>query len=236
MHLPRSFGLRKTSLIDYPGKVASVIFFPDCNMRCPYCHNAGLIQGDEKDLLSRDEVNKFVQNRAPLLGGVVLSGGEPLLYRGLGEFIEHLRSLSVKEIKLDTNGSLPERLSDLISSESCPDFIAMDIKTSLSGYSALGISRSLSEDIQASINLIRESGIPYQFRTTVHPEFVNLSKVNEIADMIRGCRDYVLNSFQPGNCLDDSYNQHGPTDTSTLKALQKAFLDEDIPCDIPLVE
>jgi len=235
MLLPPSFGLQKTSLMDYPGKVATVIFFPECNMRCSYCHNSGLILGDHKGLLNRDEVDNFIMTRAPLLGGVVLSGGEPLLYTGLEDFILSLKKKSVKSIKLDTNGSLSNRLKKILASDARPDYIAMDIKTTFASYSKLGNAKDLASEIKNSIDIIKNSGIPYQFRTTVHPHFIDLTMVEEMADMIRGCDEYVLNGFRPGQCLDPEFNKHSPTEHSTLVILQKAFLELGIPCIVPSI-
>jgi len=236
MSLPRTFGLQKTSLADYPGKVASVIFFPECNLRCPYCHNAELILGKDEGLIDRDDVILFLKNRAPLLGGVVLSGGEPLFYEGLKGFISQLKKIPVKAVKLDTNGSYPDRLRSLIDSEGCPDFIAMDIKTAPSLYSRIPGPEDLKEKILKSVEILKNSGLPFQFRSTVHPDFIDLTMVEEISELIRGCSSYVLNEFRPGNCLSPDYNSHSTTDTAAIAQLQNAFVRQGIPCLSPSVE
>ncbi len=234
MRLPPSVGLLKTSLLDYPERVASVIFFPGCNMRCPYCHNSGLVLGDNEGLIDRDEVIQFLKHRAPLLGGVVISGGEPLLFEGLGEFIRTIRDETGLKIKLDSNGLMTDRLKMLLETEA-PDFIAMDIKTSVSNLSVLGISSNASTSLKKSARMIIDSAIPAQFRTTVHPLLVKREWVSEIAGFIRGCSDYVLNPFKPGNCLDPAYNEHEPASRLYMEEIRDLFLAEGIPCRIPSI-
>jgi pyruvate formate lyase activating enzyme len=234
MRLPPSVGLQKTSLLDYPERVASVIFFPGCNMRCPYCHNSGLVLGDREGLIDRDEVIHFLKNRAPLLGGVVISGGEPLLFEGLIDFIRIIREQTGLRVKLDTNGLLADRLSSLLEAEP-PDFIAMDIKTSFSNLSQLGIPASASTALKKSVHMIIDSGIPAQFRTTVHPELIRKEWIPELAQTIRGCRDYVLNPFKPGSCLDPAYNEHEPAGRLYLEEIRDLFLSEGVPCRIPSI-
>ncbi|MDA3956512.1 anaerobic ribonucleoside-triphosphate reductase activating protein [Oceanispirochaeta sp.] len=236
MHLPSSVGLQKTSLADYPGKVASVLFFPGCNLRCSYCHNPDLVLGRTEGFVRRDEVINFLKNRASLLGGVVISGGEPLLYKDLKLFMKEIQTSCHLPVKIDTNGLLSDRLQDLIQSDSPPDFIAMDIKTSLSSYDRFAVFQKDQSNIQDSIKMIIQSGIPSQFRTTVHPDFIDVSMIDEISGMIRGCTSYVLNSFQPGNCLDTAYNAHNPTDTMLLRELYKGFLEQGIPCSCVSLE
>ena len=235
MHLPHYVGLQKTSLIDFPEKVASVLFFPGCNMRCSYCHNPDLVLGRTEGLVKRSEVVQFLKYRAPLLGGVVISGGEPLLYRDLISFIRQIREIGPFLIKIDTNGLLTDRLRDLLHSENPPDFIAMDIKTALSSYDRFCIEEKDLGNIKNSIDLIIQSGIPSQFRTTVHPDFMDLSMIDEIAGMIRGCHSYVLNGFQPGNCLDPSFNGQDSTPASILEDLQSGFIKQGIPCSVNVI-
>lgn len=236
MLLPPSVGLQKTSLLDFPEKVASVIFFPGCNMRCPYCHNPDLVLGRTEGLIQRDEVIDFLKNRAPLLGGVVISGGEPLLYKDLKLFMNQIQSSCLLPVKIDTNGLLSDSLRDLIQSEIPPDFIAMDIKSSLSSYDRFSVYPPDLSKIQDSIEMIIQSGIPSQFRTTVHPDFIDISMIDEIAAMIRGCTSFVLNGFQPGNCLDAALNSHNPADSVLLRELLKGFQEQGIPCSCASLE
>ena len=234
MHLPPSVGLQKTSLLDYPERVASVVFFPGCNMRCPYCHNSGLVLGDQEGLIPGDEVIQFLKNRAPLMGGVVISGGEPLLFDGLADFIREIRQETGLKVKLDSNGLLFDRLENLLNTEA-PDFIAMDIKTVISNFPVLGISTGAGTAIKKSAQLIIDSDIPSQFRTTVHKDMIKPEWVPEMAEYIRGCSDYVLNPFKPGNCLDTAYNEQEPVTRPFMEEIRNLFLEENIPCRIPSI-
>jgi len=235
MHLPPFLGLQKTSLIDYPGKVASVLFFPGCNLRCPYCHNAPLALGSTEGLIARDEVIDFLKHRAPLMGGVVITGGEPLLYSGLGDFIRKIRTETGLSVKLDTNGILDDKLETLLSKEA-PDFVAMDIKADSGRAPLLGISEKQYASIKRSASLILSSGVEHQFRSTVHCRFINESAVEGIAEVISGCGDYVLNAFKPGRCLDPEYDNEDETNDETLRSLQKLFIGRGLPCRVPSIQ
>ena len=126
--------LRKTSFVDYPGRISSVLFFSGCNLRCPWCHNRELITGGAKDLIEAEEGLAHIKKRRSVLGGVVLSGGEPCLWEDLPELVTEIKSLSLP-VKLDTNGMFPEMLEKLISNEKTrPDYIALDLKIAPERY------------------------------------------------------------------------------------------------------
>ncbi len=229
--LPPFTGLQKLSLTDYPGLVAAVLFFPGCNMRCPYCHNRELALGQSKGLESFKEALKFIANRAPLLGGVVISGGEPLLYKSIPRLVSHIRKTTGLKIKIDTNGMFPGPLQRLLELAP-PDYIAMDIKTTQEKLPLLGVASRGMEVLKRSIRLILDSGIPSQFRSTVHPDLINTEDIKELAGLIRGTRDYVLNGFKKGNCLDPDWNNYSDVSLNYLKTLQEGFKKEGIPCRI----
>ncbi len=201
-------------------------------MRCPYCHNRELALGQTKDLESMDYALNFVKNRAPLLGGVVISGGEPLLYKGIPQLVLYIREVMGLKVKVDTNGMFPGPLERLLK-EAPPDFIAMDIKTSKEKLPLLGLSTQASESIKKSVKLIQESGLPYQFRTTVHPDMISLKDIDELAQLMKGTENYVLNRFRSGRCLDTEWNSYEDTPLSYLRELKKAFRERGIPCRIP---
>ncbi|MDC7232334.1 MAG: anaerobic ribonucleoside-triphosphate reductase activating protein [Spirochaetales bacterium] len=235
MDLPHSIGLQRTSLVDYPGKVASVIFLPGCNLRCSYCHNSDLAQGRTEGLLKLNEVIEYVKNRAPLMGGVVISGGEPLLYPGLPELVRifHESGLSVK---LDTNGTLPDRLAALLNSPHKPDFIAMDFKTSASNYTSLAYYGDGEETLSASVEMIQKSGIPHHFRATAHRDFVNTDMVDRMSEMLKGDSEFILNPFLPGNCLNPEFNNHKESSQKELLTLRDAFRSRGINCIVHSIE
>ncbi|MDC7227312.1 MAG: anaerobic ribonucleoside-triphosphate reductase activating protein [Spirochaetales bacterium] len=222
------YGLNKTTLIDYPGKVAATVFTRGCNLRCPYCHNPDFVTGAEiPDLYNWKQITDYLQKRAHLLGGVCITGGEPLLHDDLPQNIADIHSIGL-EVKVDTNGTLPDKLRGLKA-----DYIAMDIKTSLNQYRRLGFSGNASElagRIQESINLIKESGIAHHFRTTVVPGFVSEDVIKDIIKLIEGETDYVLQGFRPGNTLDPAYSEVLAPEPAYLDNLQAMFESANINC------
>lgn len=159
-------GLQKVSLIDYPGEVSSVIFTRGCNMRCIYCHNAHLVLPEHYAApMDKEDILSFLYSRKHKIKAVVISGGEPTLHRDLPEFIESIKQLGYK-IKLDTNGTNPDMLKNLLD-KNMLDFVAMDIKAPLEKYPSIcGIEVDLRAVVK-SIEIIKESGIKYEFRTTI---------------------------------------------------------------------
>lgn len=224
------FGLHKTTLLDYPGRVAAVVFLPGCNLRCPYCHNPELVSGSmEYGSYSREEISAFLIKRAPVLGGVVISGGEPLLHRDLvTELIEEIHSYDLA-VKIDTNGLCPDALTGIEA-----DFIAMDIKTAPSRYPELGWGGDdAAERLQASARYIIEKSPSHQFRTTLCPEFVTKRDVDEMAPIIRGCREHRLTPFRPGKTLSPLWENKPSPSADYCQMIEKAFLERSIPsyCD-----
>lgn len=224
------YGLNKTTLIDFPGKVAATVFTRGCNMRCPYCHNPDFIEtADLPDLFSWTEIMDHLKKRAMLLGGVCITGGEPLLHSDLPERIADIHSLGL-EVKIDTNGALPEKLRRIKA-----DYIAMDIKTSLEKYTGLGYTGEDSElagRIRESIRVIRESGIPHHFRTTVVPGFVDEEVIAEIIRLIGDEKIYVLQGFRPGITYDPAYSELPAPTPDFLESLQGMFEEKMIKCDL----
>ena len=163
-------GIIKTTLIDYSGHIATSIFTQGCNFKCPYCHNPDLIFKDSasKEYMALDYFWDFLENRRNFLDGVVITGGEPTLQPDLIEFIEEIKKRNFK-VKLDTNGSQPEKISFLINN-GLIDYIAMDIKSSIEKYSCYSDESSIGDKVIQSVNLIKQSQIDYEFRTTVVPE------------------------------------------------------------------
>ncbi|MDR2028147.1 MAG: anaerobic ribonucleoside-triphosphate reductase activating protein [Treponema sp.] len=201
---------RKTSLVDYPGKMASVLFFPGCNLRCPWCHNRDLVSG-RGDLVSLESALAHIEKRRSLLGAVVLSGGEPTLYGDLPALIRRIKALALR-VKLDTNGMAPPALERLfLREETRPDYIALDLKLAPSRYTALlpdqsrGI-RGPGEALERSAALIRASGIPHEFRTLVLPRpHITEADIEALAPLADEAPWY-FRFFEPGNCLDPAWD------------------------------
>lgn len=196
-------GLVKQSLIDYPGRVAAVVFLSGCNLTCPYCHNPDLAGGKQDPELDTDRILPFLKKRRDFLDGVVISGGEPTLQDNLFEFCVRLADLGYP-IKLDTNGTRPDVLSRLIR-EKLLDYVAMDIKTLPDRYGLLSRQPVAPESLLESIHLIKVSGLNYEFRTTCLRPFVSEEIFTGIGRLIEGARHYVLQRFRPGTVLDPKF-------------------------------
>lgn len=194
-------GLQKHSLIDYPGKVACVLFLSGCNFRCPYCHNPQLVgpPGTQKTAMGFEEVMRFLEQRRGLIEGVVVSGGEPTLQRGLPEACRRLKAMGYA-LKLDTNGSRPQMMRRLLA-EGLLDYVAMDIKAEPDRYAGCISRRCDAGAVADGIRRVMESGIDYEFRTTCVRPLVTPQAVEHIARLIRGARLYALQTFKSGRML-----------------------------------
>ncbi len=220
-------GLVKTSLIDYPGKIAAVIFTQGCNFQCGFCHNPDLIE-IKKGQIKEQTVYQYLSKRVGKLDGVVITGGEPIIQDGLELFIEKVKKMGFK-VKLDTNGSNPVRLQLLLDKKMI-DYIAMDIKGPLEEYPA--ISKYLNKKvIQESVRIIKSSGLDYEFRTTVLPSYHELSDFDEIGKMIAGSQRYAIQGFRPEITLDKSLKTR-PSFTkeelSSIKEIMQKYVKEVI--------
>ncbi len=182
-------GMQKNSFVDYPGKISAVLFTPGCNMDCFYCHNRILLDGSYENLISSKDVLTFLESRKGFLDGVVVSGGEPTLQKGLLPFLRLIKSLGYP-IKLDTNGTNPDVIKECLD-EGLLDYIAMDFKAPLNKYKDICGTEVDLDNIMRSVDLIINSGISYEFRTTL-AQGLDLDDIVEIAKQIRGAKLYVL--------------------------------------------
>lgn len=188
-------GLQKLTLLDYPGKTACTIFLGGCNFRCPYCHNADLVlRPDQGEQISEDTLFAFLKKRQGLLDGVCITGGEPLLRRDLAPFLSSIRSLGFS-IKLDTNGSFPSRLKELVHL-GLVDYVAMDIKNSPENYKhTIGCPEVNLRFVEESVRFLLSDAVDYEFRTTMVKEFHQESDFLSIGEWIRGAKGYFLQGF-----------------------------------------
>ena len=183
-------------MVDFPGKLAATVFTGGCNLRCPFCHNALLVNRLEKnpETHSVEEVLDFLKKRRGFLDGVVLSGGEPLLQSGAADFLAAVKALGFA-VKLDTNGCYPEKLKEILE-RGLVDYVAMDIKNSRSKYAeTVGIPGFDLAPIEASIRLLQKSGVDFEFRTTVVKEFHTAQEIGEIGQWLEGSPRYFLQQF-----------------------------------------
>jgi len=197
-------GFQKFSLIDYPDKICAIVFTQGCNFRCPYCHNPELVDPKKFGIeLNEDEILSFLDRRKGKLGAVTITGGEPLLQSDLSAFLSAIKGLGYL-VKLDTNGSFPSRLKKIIELKSV-DYLAMDIKTSLDKYHQVIKTKIDTKKILDSIRLIMDSGLDYEFRTTVVKGLFEKDDFYKIGQLIKNARLYVLQKFVPSKTLDDTF-------------------------------
>ena len=187
----RIAGLQKMTLLDFPDRVACTVFLPGCNFRCPFCHNSPLLRG--VDELSEEELFAYLKKRKGLLDGVAVTGGEPLLQPDLEEFLGKIKALGLG-VKLDTNGSQPQYLGKLLQKDLI-DYVAMDIKNSPQKYDTTAGATGILPQIKESVDLIMNSGIDYEFRTTVVKELHEASDFHAIGTWLQGAKAYYLQCF-----------------------------------------
>ncbi len=192
-------GLQKLTLLDYPGKVACTIFAGGCNFRCPFCHNASLVLPEQMSSpIDEEEIFSFLNKRKGLLDGVCLTGGEPLLYPDSKDFLTKIKKFGYF-VKLDTNGSFPDRLKEIVSA-GIIDYVAMDIKNSEEKYAlTCGVNKMDFANIKSSIDFLLSGKIPYEFRTTVVKEFHDESSFVGISSLINGAENYFLQCYTPSD-------------------------------------
>ncbi len=215
--------LIKTTLVDFPENVACAFFLSGCNLKCPYCYNHELAEGiiPEENSVSEEELYKYLEKRRNVISGLVISGGEALLNQHLGKIITTAKSIGYK-IKLDTNGTLPEKLEQLISDKSTkPDFIAMDVKTSpqkyyeklllwteKDGFHKKTQQSVLSEKIIRSIKIVSEYPAENrEFRTVLVPGLIQKEDIEEIARFLPADSNWMFSQFFNENCLNPEFNK-----------------------------
>lgn len=227
-------GIQKLTLLDYPGKIACTIFTNGCNFRCPFCHNGELVVNPSlNNILDIEEVFKFLKERFGRLDAVCITGGEPTLQKDLIEFIKRVKEIGYK-VKLDTNGYFPSKLKELLDLKLI-DCVAMDIKNSLEKYPiTCGLEKMLLKNIVKSIDLIINSEIDYEFRTTVVKELHNKEDFVKIASLIKGAKKYFLQRFEdtPQN-IKKGYSANS---VEELKEFRKILIENNINCELRGIE
>ncbi len=215
-------GLQRSTLVDYPGKVAATIFTLGCNYRCPFCQNPELVDPEKikkQPQIKTEAFFDFLESRKGLLDGVCLTGGEPLIQPDILDFIKRIKQRGFL-VKLDTNGSQPAKLKKLFQ-ENLLDFTAMDIKSSQKNYSkAVGLKVNL-KDIQKNIDLIQQSGVDYEFRTTIAPGIIDKKEIEKIGQWLKGAKKFALQQFRTEKTLDKSWQKINPYPDEDLKKMVK---------------
>lgn len=237
-------GIQKLTLVDFPGHVAATVFTRGCSFRCGFCHNPELVIPDEfNPLLPEAQIFDFFESRYGKLSGVCITGGEPLFQPDCDRFISHIKALGFA-VKLDTNGSYPERLAKVIA-DGDVDYLAMDIKAPLSKYESVALNqkselkgqncnskiktqRTLAQNIQKSIKLIMDSGIDYEFRTTVSHPTLDLADFDEMGQMIRGSKRYFIQNYRRSKQIDKKtdYKPFSDTELEAAKKTMAKYVDK----------
>jgi len=216
--------IQKLTLLDFPQKMACTIFTHGCNFRCPFCHNAGLVTKAQQAEITQEEVLKFLKGRQGILEGVCITGGEPLLQKDIEGFIKSIKDMGFL-VKLDTNGSFPEKLKALCK-KGLIDYVAMDIKNSKQKY-AVTVGKKLFDlsAVAESVDFLKKGTVPYEFRTTVTKDFHTMEDLLDIAKWLSGCDAYYLQQFvDSGNLIDNNVTGHTDDELKTMyKELKKTL-------------
>ena len=212
-------GFIQTTLIDWPGKIASEVFLAGCNLRCPYCHSRHLVVAPQTlEAIPLEAVLGYLKKNKGWIDGMVVSGGEPTLNKELDTLLKEFKQLGLK-VKLDTNGTQPHLLQELARA-GLIHYVAMDIKAPLDEryWQASGVKCDL-EAIGQSIDFLLKDELDYEFRTTVCPTFSEKKDILDIARQIEGAKQYTLQNFRPVNCLDPQMEKVSPFPKEVLREM-----------------
>lgn len=223
-------GIQKTTLIDYPGKIAATVFLSGCNFKCPWCYSSELVLPEKikkQPKISKKEFFSFLNKRKGLLDAIVICGGEPTINEDLSDFIKEIKKLGFL-VKLDTNGSNPKMLKQLIDKKLI-DYIAMDIKLPKERYSEVFLN---VEDIQKSIDILKKDNIDYEFRSTVLPKVHTKEDILSMAKWISGAKKYYLQNFRAEKTIDPKFEQAKSYSEEDLDNIKKEISSYFETCDI----
>ena len=218
-------GFQKVTLLDFPGLVACTVFIGGCNFRCPFCHNADVVEEKTGGEFSKEEIISYLKKRKGVLDGVCVTGGEPLLYPETLDFMREIKDLGFK-IKLDTNGSVPSRLKEAVFSGLC-DYAAMDIKNTLEKYSITAGGSVNTEKIKESVSFLLSDVVPYEFRTTVVKELHTKDDILKISEEISGASKWYLQQFvDSGNLIGSGFSAYSPSELEDFAAAARKNIPE----------
>jgi len=216
-------GFQETSLLDYPQKISSIIWTVGCNFHCPFCYNPQLVN-ETSEIISEEKILPFLKNRIGKIDALSISGGEPLIQKDINTVIEKVKKLGLL-VKIDTNGTFPEKLKCLID-ENLIDYIAMDVKAPPAKYNILsGVKVDLSK-INKSIDIIKNSSLDYEFRTTIIPSFIDSNDIIKIAEWLKGAKKYCIQQFKTNiPLLSDDLMHLSSYKDSYLKEIKNSVND-----------
>ena len=216
-------GLQKLTLLDFPGKMACTVFTYGCNFRCPFCHNASLVTApDTVESISEDSFFSFLSKRTGILDGVCVTGGEPTLSPDLLDFCRRIKAMGYA-LKLDTNGTRPDLLRQMIE-EGLVDYVAMDIKNSPEKYSITCGGDHL-EAVKKSVDILMNSGVEYEFRTTVVQQLHTPEDIKKISAWLTGAKGYYIQQFvDSGNLIGEGFSAPTPDEMEKLRQAALAYI------------
>ena len=216
-------GLQKMTMLDFPDRIACTVFTHGCNFRCPFCHNASLVEGDNAHLRIED-FEEFLKKRQGILDGVAITGGEPMLQKDLKDFIRMIKGYGYL-VKLDTNGTYPENLKELID-EGLVDYVAVDIKNSPEKYGkTVGVENCDITPIQKTVDLLKEGRVPYEFRTTVVKELHEAADFEAIGKWLEGVPRYFLQQFvDSGDVLREGMSAYSAEEMEVFLGTVKNYI------------
>ena len=218
-------GFQKVTLLDFPGLVACTVFVGGCNFRCPFCHNADVVEESTGGEFSEEEILSYLTKRKGVLDGVCITGGEPLLCPGILGFMRRIKDLGFK-IKLDTNGSIPSRLKEAALMGLC-DYVAMDIKNALEKYPLTAGVKTDNEKIKESVAFLLSGAVPYEFRTTVVKELHTKDDILKISEEISGAAKWYLQQFvDSGNLIGSGFSAYPPSELEEFAAAARKNIPE----------
>lgn len=216
-------GIQKTSLIDFPDRVATVLFAPDCNLRCPFCHNWRIVVDPKPPFLNEGTVIRILEKRKKYVEAVVITGGEPTIHKEIPKFLKKLKEKGFA-VKLDTNGFFPAVLKECLS---FVDYVALDVKTSLEKYGRLGAKDTTG--FLRTVEILKNGKVEYEFRNTVVPDFVDKEDILKMGEIVKGGKRFAFQQFIAGDTLDKTFDNVKPYDAeviSNFAEIMKQCVDE----------
>jgi pyruvate formate lyase activating enzyme len=223
-------GIVPVSLIDWDGNICSVIFTGGCNYRCPYCHNPELIELNGMESIKEEKIFEVLDKKKKWIGGACVTGGEPLLHSEIKELIKKIKSRGLM-VKLDTNGSNPELLKELID-EKLVDYVAMDIKAPKTKYSKVAGTNVNIDAVEKSVEILKSGKVDCEFRTTVVPGLLNKEDIIEITKWIKGAKRYYIQQFRPLNTFDKKYLEVEPYTLTEMEEIRDSIKGNFEVCEL----
>jgi len=206
-------GIQRTSLIDFPGRLATVLFTPDCNLRCPFCHNWRIVVDPKPPFLNEETVIQILKDRRKYVDAVAVTGGEPTIHKEIPKFLRKLKEKDFA-VKLDTNGFFPQVLKRCLP---YLDYVALDVKTSLEKYGRLGAKDTA--DFLRTVKMLKNGKVEYEFRATVVPGFVDKEDVPKMGEIVKGGKRFAFQQFIPEDTLDETFSNVKPYSAKVIAHL-----------------